>query len=497
MSSVVASMRQFRAVVLDRIGLVLPAHEDPLIEQLLQERPRQLRLTVEDYLKLLQGYHAAAEEEWRQLVFDLTTGESYFFRDTGQMTLLQEVLLPELLQRRRQEKTLRIWSAGCSTGEEPYSIAILLDQLLPDASDWRIVLMGSDINDRALDRARQGRYGSWSFRRIERSVMEHYFTADATDGRGGHHWRLVERIRRMVTFRRVNLVHDLFPSDLNDLRAMDMIICRNVFIYFTSETIRNLVGKFVRTLSPGGFLMTGHAEMHNIARPAELSLRLFSASAVYQRLEQQVTASPPVVLTQHQPSSSISSAIPTSRRSGSRRRQDGSSNPVEAGRQNQPPAAVELQQLFIQGLYQELIRLLEQSSPTKDGERQYWLARAYANSGNLKQAEQECRQAMTLEPLSARHHTLLAHIFHEQGQRSQTVDALKKALYLDSSYLSAYLTLAMIHRSEGNIQQSRRLYGTALELIVALPDGARVEYHEEWQVRELQRQVEQLLAEST
>ncbi|MBF0124983.1 MAG: hypothetical protein HQL60_06580 [Magnetococcales bacterium] len=489
-------MRQFRDIVLDRIGLVLPAYEDALIEHLLQERPQQRQLDTASYLSLLQSRTVVAEEEWRQLILDLTTGESYFFRDGGQMTLLREVLLPELIQRKKDSKTLRIWSAGCSTGEEPYSIAMLLDQLLPDRHGWHIVLIGSDINEQALEKARRGCYGAWSFRRMERVFMERYFVPDPP-AEHAVHWRLTEPIRQMVTFRRLNLVHDLFPSELHDLHAMDMIVCRNVFIYFTSSTILNLAEKFTKTLSPGGILITGHAEMHGVVRPAELALRLFTASAIYQRLERPAVATTP----SHQPPATVTPVVgpPPSRatpsRANNRHRQPALT--VQPSGDGGTDVLAQAQQLFTTGRYQELIQLLEQyPAKKKSAQHYYWSARAHANSGHLAQAERDGHRALAMEPLSAPYHTLLAHIFHGQSRSVKTVETLKKALYLDGSYIPAYLALAELYRNEGDVQRSRRTYSSALELMAQLADTAQIEYHEEWRVRELQQQIEQLLANS-
>ena len=154
----------------------------------------------------------------------LTNGETYFFRDHGQFDLLRLRLLPELIERRRDAKTLRLWSAGCSSGEEAYSLAMLLDMLLPKRDGWNILILGSDIDEAALAKARRGHYGQWSFRMAPPALKQRYFQ------RKGDEWMLDERIRSMVTFRTSNLIGETFPSA--ELRDMDLILCRNVFIYF-------------------------------------------------------------------------------------------------------------------------------------------------------------------------------------------------------------------------------------------------------------------------
>ena len=147
------------------------------------------------------------------------SGETYFFRDQGQFDLLRLRLLPELIERRRGARILRLWSAGCASGEEAYSLAMLVDMLLPEHHSWDIFILGSDIDQTALAKARRGRYGQWSFRVAPPALQQRYFQ------HMGDEWALDERIRHMVTFRAVDLIDEPFPA--GELCNMDLILCRN------------------------------------------------------------------------------------------------------------------------------------------------------------------------------------------------------------------------------------------------------------------------------
>ena len=116
-----------------------------------------------------------SESEWKDLTLLLTTGESYFFRDRGQMKLLETQILPELIDKQKNSRSLRIWSAGCSTGEEPYSLAIMLQKLIPNWCDWKIFILGTDINQSNLEKAKRGIYSDWSFRLVDPEVRDLYF----------------------------------------------------------------------------------------------------------------------------------------------------------------------------------------------------------------------------------------------------------------------------------------------------------------------------------
>lgn len=132
-------------------------------------------LSPEQYLQRLATETPEATLEWNELIMRLTTGESYFFRDAGQFALLRNAIVPELIERRRAQRSLRIWSAGCSTGEEAYSLAILVHELLPHREGWQLVILGSDLNRDAIEKARSGIYGAWSFRMVYPELQRRYF----------------------------------------------------------------------------------------------------------------------------------------------------------------------------------------------------------------------------------------------------------------------------------------------------------------------------------
>ena len=160
----------------------------------------------------------------------LTIGETYFFRDPHAFAALETGILSAIRQARHDSaKRLRIWSAGCCTGEEPYSIAMALHRALPDLKDWHITILATDLNPRFLQKAIQGVYGQWSFRGVPEQLKSTFFR-QTNEGR----LEVVMKIREMVEFGCLNLVEDVFPSLTNNTNAMDIIFCRNVLMYFTA-----------------------------------------------------------------------------------------------------------------------------------------------------------------------------------------------------------------------------------------------------------------------
>ena len=264
---------RFRDLVRDRCGLDYPEHKRADLAYGLRQA---LANSQQSDLAALYADAAAGGPGWEIILAQLTNGETYFFRNTPQFEALRQHILPELIQRRRATRHLRIWSAGCATGEEPYSIAMTLADLLPKDNPWQVSILATDINPQFLARARDGLYGSWSFRETPEAVRERFFTPEQK------RWRLHPSIRRMVTFARLNLVEPCFPAILNGTYAQDLILCRNVTIYFDEATTHQLIERFHSTLLPGGWLIVGHAEPQASANQ-RFELHNFPQTVVYRK----------------------------------------------------------------------------------------------------------------------------------------------------------------------------------------------------------------------
>jgi chemotaxis protein methyltransferase CheR len=245
-----------------------------LLERRLSRRLEQNRLrSFEEYYHFLR-YDRKREEEIVVLIDNLTTNETYFFRESQQLRAFSEEILPELRQARSERKTLRIWSAGCSTGEEPYTIAILLLESGDWWRDWQIDILGSDINQRVLHTARKGVYKKNALRATSPEMLAKYFVADEKGD-----YRIADRVKELVSFSSVNLL-DPFKSSL--ISNMDVIFCRNVIIYFDREAKKKVMESFYHKLRDGGYLLLGHSEsLINISNA--FALRTLKHDMVYQK----------------------------------------------------------------------------------------------------------------------------------------------------------------------------------------------------------------------
>ncbi|MEM6253190.1 MAG: protein-glutamate O-methyltransferase CheR [Cyanobacteria bacterium P01_D01_bin.156] len=267
----------FADLITDRIGLVLRKSDQITFQEFLFDRLRTIGLDgPEAYYLLLNDNTDRCHREWELLILAITNTESFFFRDQGQFNILNNYILPTLIKRNYSQKSLRICSAGCSTGEEPYSIAILLTQLIPDLKNWDLTIFGIDINSKAVEKARAGIYRPWSFRGVDRTVQSRFFRVANND------YQINDAIREMVNFKVVNLVDSSFLDPTLDIKDMDLILCRNVFIYFSDSAIANTLDKFYHALSPSGYLLVGHAELHK-QNLDKLHTKIFNESIAYQR----------------------------------------------------------------------------------------------------------------------------------------------------------------------------------------------------------------------
>lgn len=256
-------------------GLYFEISSKYLLEKRLSRRIHEHQLsTFKDYHYFLL-YDKSKQEEMGTLVDVLTTNETYFLREEYQLKAFKEEILPEMLKKKK-DKTIRVWSAGCSSGEEPYTLAMLvLEASLP--SDWKVEIIGSDLSQRVLQIARRGVYSKSSFRVTPDKYKERFFHQDES---GKYH--VNDELKEKVTFGKLNL---LDSQRINLIPAMDIILCRNVIIYFDNETKRKVIGNFYNKLNEGGYLLLGHSEsLMNIS--TSFKLKHLKNDMVYQKPEE-------------------------------------------------------------------------------------------------------------------------------------------------------------------------------------------------------------------
>ncbi len=264
--------RLIRDLIRDYSGIYFDDESRYLIEKRLSRRVRKYHFgSFRDYFRHLL-YDRNRDEELASIIDVLTVNETYFFREQSQLKTFSDEILPELRDINRDKKRLRIWSAGCSTGEEPYTIAMLV---LENGRfyGWNIEIFGSDINQRVLQVARSGIYRKNSFRTTEPYFVNKYFKEEDSL------FKISDNVKQHVNFSHLNL---LDPFKVRLVGTMDVIFCRNVLIYFDQMSRKKVVEIFHERLMNGGYLLLGHAEsLINLS--TAFTLRHFKHDMVYQK----------------------------------------------------------------------------------------------------------------------------------------------------------------------------------------------------------------------
>ena len=390
------------------------------------------------------------------LASQLTVGETYFFREQRSLDILEQQILPELLRARAQtEKQLRIWSAGCCSGEEPYSLAMLLDRLIPDFENWNLTILATDINPHFLRKAARGIYGAWSFRDAPGWLRERYFNR-RQDGR----YEIQPRIRRMVSFSYLNLAEDAYPSLVNGTNAMDVILCRNVLMYFAQERARKVVNKLHRSLVDGGWLITSPTETSNVQFSAFTAVE-FPGAFLYRRM---AAGEPRTVAVRH--------PVPWYNEEAAAAHAQAPATPPAPAAFSASLSAFALEALHEAGA--------EQAADAGDADARAHdahdtprrKARACADEGRLAEASTWCEKAIAADKLNPAHYYLLASIEQERGQSETAERSLGRALYLAPDFVLAHFALGNLCLSAGRQREARRHFGNALTLLRACPAEA-------------------------
>jgi chemotaxis protein methyltransferase CheR len=397
------------------------------------------------------------------LASHLTVGETYFFRERRAFEILEQSILPGLVDARRKTgRRLRFWSAGCSTGEEPYSLAILLDQLIPDLKDWNITILATDINTAALRKADEGIYSDWSFRDAPPFFKDKYF-----ERVNGNHYLLLSDIRKMVTFSYLNLSEDVYPALQNNTNAMDFIFCRNVLMYFSPEHVQRAAERFYRSLVDNGWLIVSPVETSQIHYASFATVRI-QDSTFYKKDTRKTK--PESVSAKYGEKEIVPYPLPLEK--VKRRKSEKPSHTAPHDVPGKPKQSVltpleEAAILYQKGFYREAEERLSAliSNGSSSQEMLVLFTKILANQGKLEDAFHWCEKAVSAEKFNPHLHYLLAIILEEQKRGEEAKASLKKALYLDPDFVLAHFALANLSLRRGKIAEARKHFGNTTEIL--------------------------------
>lgn len=439
-------------LITQRTGIVLRNHQVSVLRNALAEACTRFGYSgIEALLRELeQAKNPSPEFEF--LLTKITVGESYFFRHDEQMSLLRDELLPELIacKRRNNDYSLRVWSAGCSSGQEIYSMVIMLAEMLPDIHRWRLYFLATDINTDVLADAVRGCYSAWSLRATPELIERKYFKKNQGE------YKLSGDICQQVKFIYLNLAEDSFPALYTGTQAIDILLCRNVFIYLEPKIIRRIVSQFAQCLVPDGFLLLGHADFVD-DYPDDLDYVQQDSTSYFRRRPVSHPRAP--ILPQYDIDEIVPSEI-------ARELSDVEGLPKQSVckiKKNFEDISYIMNFLRAERWYDAL--LVTNEAIKMYGESAALLqvkSKALANLGRLSEALQTCQGSLTLDSTEKHTYLLQGMILIENAQPHGAEEALRKAIFLDHTFSEAHYQLGLLLMQQGDQKAGLKCLAHAL-----------------------------------
>jgi chemotaxis protein methyltransferase CheR len=488
-------LSEFSEFISIHMGLFFPKERWIDLERGIYASAKEFNFTdIESYLYTLM-LSPLKKSQIEILAGYLTVGETYFFREKNSFEILEEKILREIIEARKgKEQRIRIWSAGCCTGEETYSIAISLNKILPDMKGWNITIIGTDINPIFLQKSSEGIYSKWSFRNTPEKFQETYFI-EKPDSR----FEILSQIKKMVNFSYINLAEDVYPSLINNTNAMDIIFCRNVLMYFSPKLIDKVIRNLYNSLVEGGWLIVSGTEISHINfkyfTPFNIQgMTLYKKDSssyqkdqsIYNFLKKDINPEIQQKTSLVIPEYNMDIPQDTNERLYFREKDNEIiKQEVETQNKNKIINTSESTETTGQILdkYTEIFSLVQQGSVPeahkkatllllqnpKDSQAMMILSKIFANQGELDKALKWCEKAINYDKLNPECYYLRAEILQEKGIIDEAVKSLKQTLFLDQNFVLAHFALGNLAKQHLISEESNKYFENILSFLKNVP----------------------------
>lgn len=442
-------IERLRRLVTLHLGLQFDETRTDWLAELLQRHARRAQLSDAAFVERLE--RGMTDRQLDELAQEVTVPETFFFRNIDQFRALQEEVLPQRLPLHAASRCLSILSAGCASGEEPYSIAMALQGRLPEA-DWATTITAVDVNPAMIDKARRARYTAWSLRETPPEARARWFRAE------GNEWTLDDGIRRAVTFEQRNL-HAEDPEFWRPGR-FDVVFCRNVLMYFEPAAAQAIVSRIARSLAPGGVLFLGHAETMRGLSDA-FDLRHTHGTFYYQLRSTAARGAPPSGAWADEIARATDRVRVLTRPPDVPSPSPSTDAPVPAGDVAQALA------LLHQERFAEALEVIQGLPATQRNEPDVMLLNAVLllNRGPWPPAEEACHRLLAVDRFSAGAHYVLGLCREAVGDRAGSIERHQRAARLDPSFAMPRLHLGLLARRAGDSNTMRLELKKALDLL--------------------------------
>ena len=434
-------------IITDNLGLNLPVVTWAILGRKLAVAAREAGFkSIDSFIHWIL-YSQQKEDKIRVLASHLTTTETYFWREPEVFKALTDYVLPGIISRnKREDNSINIWSTGCSTGEEPYSVAIALQQTIPDIKDRKIRIVATDINQKAISKALTGIYGPWSFRNTPEWIKKGYFT-ELEDKK----FEIKPEIKEMVTFGNLNLAEDTYSFPAHNRVPFDIIFCRNVLMYFTEKWAGKISKNLFNYLSDEGWFIVSSVELSLPVFKQFKSVN-FPGATLYRKMK-----------------------------NGSFNSLNNNSLPneplvEEKIRRVPEPIIRQISSSINQTIKPNLPTLIppffeyDSDFPEKPGHPKTFAIHLLANQGYLSEALSLCNKCIESEKLVPDLYFLRAEILQEMNNIPDAIVSLKQAIYLDPDFIMGHFALGNLFNRKGNRKSAIRYFNNVLDLIKSFSD---------------------------
>ncbi len=461
--------RLFQRLLVETSGLYFTPDKNQHLQSALWQRIQQRgHDSYGEYYRFLK-YHPEGRIELKDLFDLITIGETYFFRNKAQFEVLQKFVLPDIVRRSLScgDKSIRVWSAGCSGGDEAYSIAIAIMESVPSCESWNISILGTDINRNELRRAREGIYGERAVSQLPKEYLEKYFEIQGT------HFLLKAHVRELVQFEYHNLACDPYLHE--KMREVDLLFCRNVIIYFDDQTTQRVIDHFYNCLAPHGYLFLGHTEtLWQITNHFERVE--FPQAFIYQKRVHPIPAndSLPFLAVPEIKFTNFTPSLETFK-----------SSPFEEGMESttQGASVSNVKEIDTEG--QE--RGDNASSPILPGaqdedDHQALLSQAVAmaNEEKYQEALNILKKVIEVGHLNMEAHYLIGVLYYKIKELREAEAHFRKVIYLDRDSVLAFYHLGNIYLFQKRLTEAAREFKNAIRLIKKRPKDEPIRFGEDF-----------------
>ena len=471
------SIKELAVLIHDRIGLHFSENKKRVMLQGIARAGKAL-----DYSSTDSFVDFLLKNEWNQEIIDsivseLTIGETYFLRNRKMFDMIENCVIPE----KSKDKKLKFWSAACSTGEEPYSIAAVLDRRIPQISSWDIEILASDINRDALQKAEKGVYRPWSFRESQFPDKEYYFS-ELDSGS----FKIHRKIKKMVKFFRLNLISKEYPSVLNRTTDCDIIFCRNVLIYFSLGTAEKVIRRLYRCLKPGGFLILSATELALVPENLFELIELCGNLVLRKPLNPRTASNLLTFNFKHRDNCEIRRKIKVDKNDSEYKELKLSAVDVKqekkelnrevstSNTEHRTSNEWKYNKLLYSQVNDSVAGKQEKSDSLKktrcvfSSDEKYKEAELLADRGKYKEALRMCQQAIDEEPLQARWNYLYSVVLFESDKVVDAAKAISKVLYLDADNIMGHIMSGHINNALGKEKMAKKSFDNAVMILKKL-----------------------------